>query len=146
VDTLTGFSEEKAAELTATRPATLTFAAALMGCIEMLHRDFPDKPIVLCTVMPCYGGTSYGNLVDANGVRLSERMAQLQMQIAARYNGDISAYASTCDYGVIAAPMYWNIRTYEGAKTNVLSKDNVHPNKACGKRMADFFAKVIDLR
>lgn len=145
VDSLTGFDETKAAELTATRPETLTFAAALMGCIEMLHRDFPTKPIFLLTVMPCRG-TGYGNTVDSSGIKLSERMAQLQMQIAAKYNGEISDFASTCNYGVTAVPFYWNIRTYEGAKQFVLSHDGVHPNQPCGKRMADAFAKVLNLR
>ena len=145
VDTLTGFSVEKAAELTATRPATLTFASALMGCIEMLHRDFPDKPIFLGTVMPCYG-SGYGNTVDANNVRMSERMAKLQMQIAAKYNGEVSAYASSCNYGVTAVPFYWNVRTYQAAQGNVLSQDGVHPNYPCGRLMADFFARMLDLR
>ena len=145
VDTLTGFSDEKAATLTATRPSTLTFASALMGCIEMLHRDFPDKPIYLVTVMPCKSN-GYGNTLDANGVRLSERMAILQMQIAAKYNGEISTYASLCSYGVTAVPFYWKVRTYEAASSNALSIDGVHPNVPCGRIMADYFAQILNLR
>lgn len=142
VDTLDGFSSATAATLTATRPATLTYAAALMGCIEMLHRDFPTKTIILPSVIPCRG--DYGNSIDSSGMRLSERMAILQMQIASRYSG--GAYsASGKGYGVIAVPFYWYTRTYENAVTGAMSKDGVHPNLAQARNMAILFAENLFL-
>lgn len=142
VDTLDGFSSEIAATLTATRPATLTYAAALMGCIEMLHRDFPTKTIILPTVLPCQG--AYGNVTDASGMRLSERMAILQMQIANKYSGGTFS-ASGKAYGVVAVPFYWYTRTFENSVAGALSKDGVHPNLAQARSMAILFAENLFL-
>lgn len=140
VDTLDGFSSEIAATLTATRPATLTYAAALMGCIEMLHRDFPTKKIILPTVFPCRD--SYGNETDASGMRLSERMAILQMQIANKYSGGTSS-ASDRNYGVVAVPFYWYTRTFENSVAGAMSRDGVHPNLAQARSMAILFAENL---
>ena len=142
VDTLDGFTQEIAATLTATRPATLTFAASLMGCIEMLHRDFPTKTIILPTVFPSRG--NYGNTTDASGMRLSEKMAILQMQIANKYSADGFNITGKA-YGVIGVPFYWFTRTYENSVTGAMSKDGVHPNLSQARSMANLFAENLFL-
>lgn len=105
----------------------LTFAQCLMGCVEMLRRDFPEKPIILGTVMPC--GGSYGN-TEVGGVKLSERIAMLQMNIAEKY-------------GLFCVPLYWGARNT--TTINSFSKDGVHPNKQQGRIMMAEYAKILCL-
>lgn len=122
-------------DTTQTRPATLTFAASLMGCVEMLHRDFPTKPILLCTVFAL--GT-YGNTEDEYGVTFSERMAMLQMKIADKY--------ALQGYNITAIPFYWDMRNKVTTEIGVFSKDTVHPNRAWAKRMMNIMAQSVPLK
>ena len=119
----------------------LSFAECLKGCIEMLHRDFPTKPIMLCTVLPC--GGNYGNWVynksgsPMDGVIMSERMAIVATRIAEYYFRQ--------GWNIYAVPFYWGIRTITSiaAFTNWLTPeygggvDGVHPNRVCAIRMVD---------
>lgn len=109
----------------------LTFAQCLMGCIEMLKRDFPTKEIVICTVMPC--GASYGNWTDpVTGLIASEAIANLQVRIADKYELKV-------------IPFYWNVRTVENTHNYTFSKDRVHPNLPCALRMRASFAEILCL-
>ena len=117
--------------VTDVRPETLTYAAALKGCIEMLRRDFPTTPIVLCTVLACsstYGGWTYGD----TGLTASEAMAELQVKIAELYN-------------LRHVPFYWTVRTREQATRHVYALDGVHPNQMCAQRMRKEFAAALNL-
>lgn len=117
--------------VTDVRPETLTYAAALKGCIEMLRRDFPTTPIVLCTVLACsstYGGWIYGD----TGLTASEAMAELQVKIAELYN-------------LRHVPFYWTVRTREQASRHVYALDGVHPNQMCAQRMRKEFAAALNL-
>lgn len=144
VDTLEGFPASKAATLQVRSgdiPSDLTIASALMGCIEMIHRDFPNAIIALCTVMN-NGGR--GNQKDAQGVSFAERLAMLQMKIAHRYsNTTLQGGGEGCNYGVVAVPFFWDWRTSVSCATHVFSKDGVHPNNAQAKRMARLFAESL---
>lgn len=129
VDTLDGFSDDKKSKLTATRPSNLSFAASLMGCIEMLQRDFPNKEIILSTVMYC--GLTYGTAIDSvSGKPLSEAVAFIQMKIAEKY-------------GLKCVPLYWDMRNKD--TIDLFSADKVHPNKAQAIRMMSLFAQTIVL-
>ena len=139
VDSLEGFSSEKAATLTATRPQELTYASSLMGCIEMLHRDFPTARIIIPTVQVCTG--TYGTQ-DVDGMKMSERLAILQMQIANKYSYN-GLNAPLCAYNVIGIAWYWDWRNETTAKAGILTKDGVHPNHASAYRMASIFASTL---
>lgn len=129
VDTLDGFSDDKKSKLTATRPSNLSFAASLMGCIEMLQRDFPNKEIILSTVMYC--GLTYGTAIDSvSGKPLSEAVAFIQMKIAEKY-------------GLKCVPLYWDMRNKD--TLDLFSADKVHPNKAQAIRMMSLFAQTMVL-
>lgn len=129
VDALDGFSDDKKSKLTAIRPSNLSFAASLMGCIEMLQRDFPTKEIILSTVMYC--GLTYGTATDsASGKLLSEAVAFIQMKIAEKY-------------GLKCVPLYWDMRNKD--TIDLFSADKVHPNKAQAIRMMSLFAQTMVL-
>lgn len=129
VDTLDGFSDDKKSKLTATRPSNLSFAASLMGCIEMLQRDFPNKEIILSTVMYC--GLTYGTVIDLVSEKpLSEAVAFIQMKIAEKY-------------GLKCVPLYWDMRNKD--TLDLFSADKVHPNKAQAIRMMSLFAQTMVL-
>ena len=122
--------------------SALSYAECLMGCIEMLHRDFPSKPIVICTVMPC--GYWYGNYIythegsPMNGVIMSERMAIIAMRI-------VNYYQTVRGFDIYGVPFYWGIRTINSvaAFSNWLSEttsiDGVHPNRLCAVKMVNMF-------
>lgn len=145
VDDVTTFPSEKQSELTDVRPETLTFASALMGCIEMLHRDFPNAKILLPTIFPFLNA---GNETDASGVTLSERIAILQTQIASKYNGEETPPNKTeypsCNYGVIAVPFYWDMRTKTNSVIGSFSRDGIHPNTIQARRMAQVFIGTLE--
>lgn len=101
-------------DTTETRPETVTFAAALMGCVEMLQRDFPDKPIVLCTIMPMNRSTE----------EIRTAMAKLQCQIALKY-------------GLACVPWYWDMNS------PAFRRDSVHPNAIGTMRMAGLWYHTV---
>ena len=70
-------------DTTATRPETVTYAAALMGCIEMLQRDFPNIPIVICTITQ--GARGQWTYKDT-GKKTGQVMAEMQISVANKYN------------------------------------------------------------
>lgn len=72
VDNATGITDTN---IVTTRPATLTYAAALKGCILMLKRDFPNANIVLWSYLPG----------AFNNATLELALATLQMQVAEYY-------------------------------------------------------------
>lgn len=114
---------------TSEKPAELSFASALKGCILMLKRDFPNKEIVIPTVMPC--GNNYGNWTDSEtGLKASEAMAILQMKIAEKYK-------------LKAIPLYWDMRTTENVAA--FAKDYVHPNYQGALRIQALFAQTLCL-
>ena len=108
------------------RPETLTYAASLMGCIEMLQRDFPTKPLILCTVMPMPG---YGAGETGNGNTFAEAMAILQCQIGVKYNIPVVAW-------------YWDMET--NPKGAAFFKDGVHPNEVGAFRMSNIWYNTVD--
>ena len=118
--------------VTDVRPETLTFASALIGCILMLRRDFPNKEIILPTVMPC--GLSYGNWTDSvTGLRASEAIANLQLRIAEKFD-------------LKAIPLYWDMRTSKNAANNWCDQYGVHPNKQGARRMQAIMAQTLCLK
>lgn len=118
--------------VTDVRPTTLTYASALIGCILMLKRDFPNKEIILPTVMPC--GLNYGNWTDsATGLKASEAIANLQLRIAEKFD-------------LKAIPFYWDMRTSENAANNWCDQYGVHPNKQGARRMQAIMAQTLCLR
>ena len=128
VDDASGFDE---GTVTDVRPETLTFASALMGCIEMLKRDFANKEIIIGTVMPC--GGVYGNWTDpVTGLSASEAIANLQVRIANKY-------------ALKVIPFYWNVRTSANASNNTFSLDGIHPNLPCALRMRAALAEILCL-
>lgn len=116
---------------TSEKPAELSFASALKGCILMLKRDFPSKEIVIPTVMPC--GGIYGNWTDKNtGLKASEAIAYLQLRVAEKY-------------GLKAIPLYWDMRTTENAAYNWADQWGVHPNYQGALRLQALFAQTLCL-
>lgn len=116
---------------TSEKPAELSFASALKGCILMLKRDFPGKEIVIPTVMPC--GGIYGNWTDKNtGLKASESIAYLQLRVAEKY-------------GLKAIPLYWDMRTTENAAYNWSDQWGVHPNYQGALRLQALFAQTLCL-
>ena len=119
----------------------LTYAQCLKGCIEMLHRDFPNKPIIVCSVLPC--GGNYGNWIyehegsPMNGVIMSERMAIVAMRIVNYYQAK--------GWDIWGVPFYWGIRTVNSiaAFSNWIAEqeivDGVHPNRLCAIKMMNLF-------
>jgi hypothetical protein len=107
----------------------------------MLHRDFSDKPIIVCSVLPC--GGNYGNWVyehegsPMNGVIMSERMAIIAMRIVNYYQAK--------GWDIWGVPFYWGVRTVNSVAafsnwiTNPASIDGVHPNRLCAVRMMNLF-------
>jgi hypothetical protein len=116
---------------TSEKPAELSFASALKGCILMLKRDFPGKEIVIPTVMPC--GGIYGNWTDKDtGLKASEAIAYLQLRVAEKY-------------GLKAIPLYWDMRTTENAAYNWADQWGVHPNYQGALRLQALFAQTLCL-
>lgn len=116
---------------TSEKPAELSFASALKGCILMLKRDFPGKEIVIPTVMPC--GGIYGNWTDEDtGLKASEAIANLQLRVAEKY-------------GLKAIPLYWDMRTTENAAYNWADQWGVHPNYQGALRLQALFAQTLCL-
>lgn len=116
---------------TSEKPAELSFASALKGCILMLKRDFPGKEIVIPTVMPC--GGIYGNWTDKNTeLKASESIAYLQLRVAEKY-------------GLKAIPLYWDMRTTENAAYNWADQWGVHPNYQGALRLQALFAQTLCL-
>lgn len=116
---------------TSTKPESLSLASALKGCILMLKRDFPNKEIILPTVMPC--GSNYGNWTDeSTGLKASEAIAFLQLRIAEKY-------------GLKAIPFYWDMRTTENAAYNWADQWGVHPNMQGALRMQAIMAQTLCL-
>lgn len=129
VDDASLFNESD--NVTDVRPDNLSFASALKGCILMLKRDYPNKEIILPTVMPC--GSIYGNWTDANtGLIASEAIANLQLRIATMYN-------------IKAIPFYWDMRTSTNASNNWSDKYGVHPNMQGALRMQAILAQTLCL-
>lgn len=116
---------------TSEKPAELSFASALKGCVLMLKRDFPGKEIVIPTVMPC--GGIYGNWTDKDtGLKASEAIANLQLRIAEKY-------------GLKAIPLYWDMRKVENAAYNWADQWGVHPNYQGALRLQALFAQTLCL-
>lgn len=116
---------------TSKKPAELSFASALKGCVLMLKRDFPGKEIVIPTVMPC--GGIYGNWTDKDtGLKASEAIAYLQLRVAEKY-------------GLKAIPLYWDMRTTENAAYNWADQWGVHPNYQGALRVQALFAQTLCL-
>lgn len=116
---------------TSEKPAELSFASALKGCILMLKRDFPGKEIVIPTVMPCSG--MYGNWTDKNTeLKASESIAYLQLRVAEKY-------------GLKAIPLYWDMRTTENVAYNWADQWGVHPNYQGALRLQALFAQTLCL-
>jgi len=116
---------------TSEKPAELSFASALKGCILMLKRDFPGKEIVIPTVMPC--GGIYGNWTDKDtGLKASEAIAYLQLRVAEKY-------------GLKAIPLYWDMRTTENAAYNWADQWGAHPNYQGALRLQALFAQTLCL-
>lgn len=116
---------------TSEKPAELSFASALKGCILMLKRDFPGKEIVIPTVMPC--GGIYGNWTDKDtGLKASEAIAYLQLRVAEKY-------------GLKAIPLYWDMRTTENVAYNWADQWGVHPNYQGALRLQALFAQTLCL-
>lgn len=110
------------------RPGTLTWASAFKGCIEMLQRDFPDKELVIITVMD----TGYG-LEDYDGTYTrKEKMARLQMQIA-------------YDYSLKCVPVFWN-SGITGENYDLYLWDAVHPTTIGAKRINATIAETLGLK
>lgn len=116
---------------TSEKPAELSFASALKGCVLMLKRDFPGKEIVIPTVMPC--GGIYGNWTDKDtGLKASEAIAYLQLRVAEKY-------------GLKAIPLYWDMRTTENAAYNWADQWGVHPNYQGALRVQALYAQTLCL-
>jgi len=114
---------------TDSRPGSLTWSSAFKGCIVMLQRDFPGIEIVIFTVLDT---TGYGTaMYDAN-FTIKEKMARLQMEIAALYS-------------LKCVPFFWN-SGINAANCAVFSNDQVHPNKAGARRLANCVADTLFLR
>lgn len=115
-------------QTTDTRPETLTFCAALKGCILMLKRDFPNAQIIVPTIMYCTGrGT---NQQSGDSIILSEKVALRQVEIAQLY-------------GLRFVPWYWSERS---ANTiSAFSSDGVHPSVAGARVMERWFAQYLPL-
>lgn len=123
----------------------LTFAQCLMGCIEMMHRDYPNLPIIIPTVMPCEG---YGNWLYTDNpsspmynIRMSERVAIIAMRIVNKYQLD--------GLNIIGVPLYWRSRTINScaAFTNWISNehkvDGVHPNRIGAIDIVNAFGEAL---
>lgn len=131
VDKLEGFSEDKKQNLTTVRSDNPTFCQSYMGCIEMLRRDFPDKEIILCTVVFCGRGQKIVENYFGD-ISVAEKVAMLQMDIATKY-------------GLKCVPLYWDMR---GPKTNrqfSVSGDGVHPNLHGAIRLQTLYAQTLGL-
>lgn len=129
VDNVEGFTD--ADNVTDVRPDTLTLASALRGCILMLMRDFPNKEIILPTVMSC--GGSYGNWTDpSTGLKASLAIAEMQLKMAEKYS-------------LKAIPLYWDMRTSESDARRIFTLDGVHPNMQGALRIQALFAQTLCL-
>ena len=108
---------------------SLTLAQCLMGCIEMLKRDFPTKEIVLCTIYPMEQGNQ---TYTPTGTTMAAAIAELQVKIAVKY-------------GLKVVPFFWDAATAENATRRVFTSDGVHPNTAWALRMRAKFAETLCL-
>ena len=129
VDNVNGFSSDD--NVTDVRPDNLSLASALRGCILMLKRDFPNKEIIIPTVMPC--GGQYGNWTDqSSGLRASEAIAELQMKMAEKYE-------------LKAIPLYWSMNYPNMDNNRIWVKDGVHPNMQGALNIQRMFAQILCL-
>ena len=129
VDNVNGFSSDD--NVTDVRPDNLSLASALRGCILMLKRDFPNKEIIIPTVMPC--GGQYGNWTDqSSGLRASEAIAEMQMKMAEKYE-------------LKAIPLYWSMNYPNMDNNRIWVKDGVHPNMQGALNIQRMFAQILCL-
>lgn len=113
------------ANYTDTWTNALTFAQCLMGCIEMLQRDFPNNEIILATPYPM----SYGTATDPDtNLPKSETIAQMIVKIGYKY-------------GLKVVPFYWGIFTQ--SVYGAFTRDGVHPNDVLARQMAIKYAQVL---
>lgn len=114
---------------TDSRPGTLTWSSALKGCIVMLQRDFPGIEIVVCTILDT---TGYGTAMYDASFTVKEKMAHLQMEISALYS-------------LKCVPFFWS-SGITAENCAVFSNDQVHPNMAGARRLANCVADTLFLR
>lgn len=113
------------ADYTDTWTNALTFAQCLMGCVEMLRRDFPNNEIILATPYPM----SYGTATDPDtNLPKSETIAQMIVKIGYKY-------------GLKVVPLYWGIFTQSVCRA--FTRDGVHPNDVLARQMAIKYAQVL---
>lgn len=94
----------------------VSFASAFMGCIEMLQRDFPSKPIFICTLL-------------YNGYARTPDVVKIQMLVAQKY-------------GLKVVPFYYselNSQNYQWLC------DGFHPNQVAARIMEKNFVQYINL-
>ena len=103
-------------DLTALDLSKVSFASAFMGCIEMLQRDFPSKPIFICTLL-------------YNSYAKTPEVVKIQMLAAQKY-------------GLKVVPFYYselNSQNYQWLC------DGFHPNQIAARIMEKNFVQYINL-
>ena len=103
-------------DLSALDLSQVSFASAFMGCIEMLQRDFPSKPIFICTLL-------------YNGYARTPDVVKIQMLAAQKY-------------GLKVVPFYYselNSQNYQWLCSGF------HPNQIAARIMEKNFVEYINL-
>lgn len=103
-------------DLSALDLSQVSFASALMGCIEMLQRDFPGKQIFICTLL-------------YNGYARTPDVVKIQMLAAQKY-------------GLKVVPFYYselNSQNYQWLC------DGFHPKQVAARIMEKNFVQYINL-
>lgn len=103
-------------DLTTLDLSQVSFASAFMGCIEMLQRDFPGKPIFICTLL-------------YNGYARTPDVVKIQMLAAQKY-------------GLKVVPFYYselNSQNYQWLCSGF------HPNQIAARIMEKNFVEYINL-
>lgn len=103
-------------DLSALDLSQVSFASAFMGCIEMLQRDFPSKPIFICTLL-------------YNGYARTPDVVKIQMLAAQKY-------------GLKVVPFYYselNSQNYQWLCSGF------HPNQIAARIIEKNFVEYINL-
>ena len=110
-----------------TRPASLTWASSLMGCIEMLQTSQPGVEIILMTILNAKRGLD----LDYSPYTEKEKMARITMEVAV-------------DYGLKCVPLYYTTGINEN-NINLFTDDTVHPNNLGGERITSAIRDTLYL-